>query len=342
MPWTIENPPAVAKNWTKEEQRKCVIAANAVLKRGGSDKDAVFACIAAAGKSKSDNIEAYITKRLTALSMAKMQRGKKKMPKPARPPSIRGLQLSYLRDVRRIVDVLKQLTKDYIITQLPAIIERAKALLQANDRMDTIADDVEEMLSFVRIQFMKTVSDEGIVRIVIKHGEEIDENNSVYFQKLYKSLVGVNALNNEPWMREKMAMFTKQNVSLIKSIPDTYFSRIEGTITRGVMEGALASDIASDIAYEYDVAYNRAKLIARDQVSKFNSSLTEARQKDIGVKKYRWSTSGDERVRPSHAEKDGNIYSWDEPPADTGHPGQDINCRCVAIAVFEDVEEIEE
>jgi len=52
MPWTVSNPPAVAKNWTDAEQAKCVSAANATLASGGSDSDAIHACIAAAGKSK--------------------------------------------------------------------------------------------------------------------------------------------------------------------------------------------------------------------------------------------------------------------------------------------------
>lgn len=52
MPWTDDNPPAVAKNWTPDEIHRCVRAANATLARGKSDQDAVFACIHAAGKSK--------------------------------------------------------------------------------------------------------------------------------------------------------------------------------------------------------------------------------------------------------------------------------------------------
>lgn len=51
MPWTIVNPPPPAKNWTKPQKQKCVAAANAVLRDGGSDQEAVFACIHAAGKS---------------------------------------------------------------------------------------------------------------------------------------------------------------------------------------------------------------------------------------------------------------------------------------------------
>ena len=51
MPWTVNNPPNCAKNWTDSEKAKCVNAANAVLQGGGSDEEAIYACIRAAGKS---------------------------------------------------------------------------------------------------------------------------------------------------------------------------------------------------------------------------------------------------------------------------------------------------
>lgn len=53
MPWTVKNPPPPAKNWTEEEKEKCTKAANAVLRDGGSEEDAIYACIHAAGKSKT-------------------------------------------------------------------------------------------------------------------------------------------------------------------------------------------------------------------------------------------------------------------------------------------------
>ncbi len=52
MPWSVDNPPDCAKNWTSLEKRRCVAAANAALKDGKSEEDAIFACIHAAGKSK--------------------------------------------------------------------------------------------------------------------------------------------------------------------------------------------------------------------------------------------------------------------------------------------------
>ncbi|WP_442872598.1 phage minor head protein [Cognatishimia sp. SS12] len=40
-------------------------------------------------------------------------------------------------------------------------------------------------------------------------------------------------------------------------------------------------------------------------------------------------TRRDSRVRPSHAENDGRVFEWNDPPA-TGHPGDDYGCRCTA------------
>jgi len=40
----------VAKNWSADEIHKCVLAANAALDEGASDEEAIYACIAAAGR----------------------------------------------------------------------------------------------------------------------------------------------------------------------------------------------------------------------------------------------------------------------------------------------------
>jgi hypothetical protein len=48
-------------------------------------------------------------------------------------------------------------------------------------------------------------------------------------------------------------------------------------------------------------------------------------------KRYIWRTVGDGKVRSSHAEREGEVFSWDNPP-DGGHPGEAPNCRCWAEA----------
>lgn len=44
---------------------------------------------------------------------------------------------------------------------------------------------------------------------------------------------------------------------------------------------------------------------------------------------YIWRTRRDGKVRSSHAEREGQIFSWDDPP-EGGHPGEDYGCRCTA------------
>ena len=56
MPYSYpDNIPTIAKNWTIDEQKRCTAAAQAVLEEGKPDAEAsaIFACIAAAGKSKA-------------------------------------------------------------------------------------------------------------------------------------------------------------------------------------------------------------------------------------------------------------------------------------------------
>ena len=48
---------------------------------------------------------------------------------------------------------------------------------------------------------------------------------------------------------------------------------------------------------------------------------------------YIWITQGDERVRTSHAERDGGIFDAANPP-EGGNPGDDYNCRCQAVPVW--------
>jgi SPP1 gp7 family putative phage head morphogenesis protein len=124
------------------------------------------------------------------------------------------------------------------------------------------------------------------------------------------------------------------NVNLIKTIAPQYFDQVQNTVFIALQQGQRWESIVEDIQHIGDVSYSRAKLIARDQTSKTNGAINEARQRDLGIDSYRWITSNDERVRETHAAHEGNIYRWDDPPEDTGHPGFDYNCRCLAAPII--------
>lgn len=86
------------------------------------------------------------------------------------------------------------------------------------------------------------------------------------------------------------------------------------------------------IESEWGVSSNKARFLARQETSLFFSNLQLDRAGRAGVRRYRWSTSHDSRVRNDHKELQGQIISLDNPPIvdkRTGrraHAGEDYNC----------------
>jgi SPP1 gp7 family putative phage head morphogenesis protein len=167
----------------------------------------------------------------------------------------------------------------------------------------------------------------------------VDTVNQQDAETLQRSIQQAYGLDITPVLRAQniqptLTLAQRANVNLIKSIPSQYFDRLNTVVLTGVQQGQRYTDIAADVKNLYGVTDSRAKLIARDQTSKTNAAITEARQTDLGIEEYVWMTAGDERVRPTHEDNDGKTFRWDDPPAETGHPGHDINCRCVAVPVI--------
>lgn len=131
-----------------------------------------------------------------------------------------------------------------------------------------------------------------------------------------------------------------ENVSLIQSIPLDAAKRVHRLTLRGLETGVRASEIASEIRRSGKVSSSRAMLIARTEVARTSSLLTESRAKQIGSEGYIWRTSRDEDVRHSHHLMEGKFVRWDSPPTlsdgTTTHAGQIYNCRCYPEPVIPD------
>ncbi|HHE8949886.1 TPA: phage minor head protein [Haemophilus influenzae] len=167
-----------------------------------------------------------------------------------------------------------------------------------------------------------------------------DAQNHAEVSTNLKNQTGIDLsayLRNSPNIAERVNALTAGNIQLIKSIRSQYLDKVQNTVMQAMVRGSLNKDLAAQVKDLGKTTEKRAMFIARDQSSKLNAALTQARHEEVGIKKYMWSTSGDERVRESHAEKDGQIFEYANPPADTGHPGHDVNCRCVQIPVLDDV-----
>lgn len=182
----------------------------------------------------------------------------------------------------------------------------------------------------------RTSQAENIANGFVSRG---DAQNHAEVSTNLKNQTGIDLsayLRNNPNVVERVNELTVSNIQLIKSIRTQYLDKVQNAVMQAMVHGALNKDLGEQLKKLGKDAESRAMLIARDQSSKLNAALTRARHEEVGIKKYMWSTSGDERVRASHAEKDGQIFEYTNPPADTGHPGHDVNCRCVQIPVLDD------
>lgn len=184
----------------------------------------------------------------------------------------------------------------------------------------------------------RTSQAENIANGFVSRG---DVQNHAEVSTNLKNQTGIDLsayLRNSPNIVERVNELTVSNIQLIKSIRTQYLDKVQNAVMQAMIRGSLNKDLAAQIKDLGKTTEKRAMFIARDQSSKLNAALTQARHEEVGIKKYMWSASLDERVRESHAEKDGQIFEYSNPPADTGHPGHDFNCRCVQIPVFDEVQ----
>lgn len=167
------------------------------------------------------------------------------------------------------------------------------------------------------------------------------------WKRVVNKTLGINLLEDYysgDYYRTMLDRWVSDNVDLITSIKDNSLDKMKELVYTNYMEGRSTTDIVKKIQHQYGVDKRRARLIARDQTAKLNADITKSQQQDAGVSKYKWSSSRDRRVRKSHRELDGKVFSWDSPPETDGgrhcHPGEDYQCRCCALPIF-DLEELD-
>lgn len=259
------------------------------------------------------------------------------------------------REFKRLTNAYVKMLNAELKKELPAIMRE-----YSQSREDGIREDASR-------DFRKGLSD-AFLRVMERLDVKIEDfglrdraaaiarmtrNNSLReWKRAVHDTLGIDLLGDyysAEFYEQYLRQWIDQNVLKIKSIPNEMLDDMRDIIMDGYLKGRPIRDLQREIQEQYNVTKHKAQMLARDQVATLNSQLCQAQQRDAGVSKYRWSTSHDSRVRDCHAELDGKVFSWDDPPemwyetqsrgtVYTGrhcHPGEDYCCRCVAIPVFD-------
>lgn len=270
---------------------------------------------------------------------ARMKNKSRPLPKPPRIQPPLAVERDYQRDLLKMTHRLKEYVHALLIPHLERLVRDANLMkpqvLTSPIRQDAWTDDLNSFMSAVRLNFFRDYSDREIKFFADKAGMSVNDYSIKKQDQIMKRVLGTEVLSSEPWLKDQLSSFVISNTKLIQSIPDRTLQEIEGIAFRGISTGTRAEELAAEIEDRFSVSDSRARLIARDQVAKLNGQLDQLRQTNVGVEQYTWRTSLDERVRDSHREKEGKVFDWNDPPADTGHPGEDFQCRCYAEPVFQ-------
>jgi SPP1 gp7 family putative phage head morphogenesis protein len=236
----------------------------------------------------------------------------------------------YLTVIKPFLDLFDERMQRILIEQLPSLVASGKIITR-----DALSLDVDQTLDGIFAQLERAlqsiVTSFKLAKPVAEIGAQTSAHASLTVQRQIQSQVEVSLasqIGNVPGLADRIKFFTRENVGLIKSIPEQYLGEVESIVMRGIRTGANARDISADISARFDVADNRARLIADDQIGKFHGELRQARHKSLGIVSYKWRTRKDgNRVRATHRVREGKTFFYDKPPRD-GHPGQAVRCRC--------------
>jgi SPP1 gp7 family putative phage head morphogenesis protein len=253
-----------------------------------------------------------------------------------------AIAVAYYGELRAMVVFVHAYLAEHLA---PIFAEVAVKTDAARADAPSVAQRVREVVRNARLAFAAKFPTWKTTALLNRFATRAAGHQRIQLERQVRGTLGIDlGAVVDRGLQPAVSRFTKENVSLISTIPDQYLDEVQDTTLEGLRGGKRASELASDLEDRTGVAKSRAELIARDQIGKFHGELAKLRQANLGVESFRWRTMGDERVRDWHKDREGKPYSWAEGVPDDelegdggedGHfPGEAILCRCWPEAQF--------
>ncbi len=240
---------------------------------------------------------------------------------------------SITKEFRELGAKFDKSDKSWSLSNLPVHIQTAIA--DAENRYAKIKQQILDNLS---LSYENLSNDKARERLISQYDVIIKEMNQDFVNSV-KAISIPPKLT--PEMRTNIATEWGNNLDYyIKNWAEQNILKLREMVATNTYNGRRAEGLVKNIQDDFGVSRRKAKFLARQETSLLMTQIRQERYKDAGITKYKWSTSSDERVRPDHKLLEGTIQTWDNPPivnrqnGSRAHPGQDFNCRCVAIPVI--------
>lgn len=273
------------------------------------------------------------------------------------------LAASWSRKLRAEVERGFKLVRDRLFPVLKDDVERLDNAVRAD--IDDDADIINPVINEILKRYFGGMSSKDkpnlarysalvAKKLVQPVQKQVDRHHKTQFSRTFKRISGVDPLQFEPELAGLLKVAGDQNVNKIVTLNSGYFDSVRELTNQALRKGTSIKELSDDIVSLTETTKSRANLVAIDQVQKLNADLESQRQQNNGIKRYYWRTRQNARVRSKanskgtsdHAGLEGAALDWNFPPTtvlqgkrggERNHPGQDINCKCWAEPVIEDL-----
>ena len=246
------------------------------------------------------------------------------MRKPIVPQRI---ELDYARKLRKVATVVGLIIEHHTIIERNSKGDIVKLIIASGLQMAlrnyaTSLSPWAMAIANIMLKNVLKANDKFLLATSVKIAESLKEERNVN---------AIGAVANK---------LQSDQVTLITSLPIEAGERVQKIAQEFSTSGKRYDELADMIASSGDVTKSRANTIARTEVHKAYATMTQSRAQYVGANQYIWRTAGDEIVRESHAEMDGAICDYNNPPTlsdgETCNAGETYNCRCYAEPIIGD------
>ena len=194
-------------------------------------------------------------------------------------------------------------------------------------------------------KIMKQFDDDRIEDMVKNLLSKDNKKASVELYSAVEKKIGINAVSlmTSEGLSANMNALISETSQWAKKLRDETISNYTNNTLRDMAEGKSLDTIMEQFKGMEEKRKNHAKMVARTQISTFNSLSSKIRAQNLGITKGIWVTAKDERVRgnpsgkypnakPSHFWADGREFDLKEglkfPDGVYRFPGVSYMCRC--------------
>lgn len=243
-----------------------------------------------------------------------------------------------------MVELMSRIYENQVLRELNAT--TINKFADSTDQSGNYARAFKRLSVGVRKKLLRRFSNLRIERMAKEYLEQSDRETKEKLYKAVESKVGISAkeLAFKEGLSATRNALILETATWMQKLRDETLELYTANSLRMMTQGKGIGEIMGEFSKMKEKRKNHAKFTARNQINNFNSIMTKTRAQKIGIKKAIWRTAEDERVRPSHAWRNGKEFDLNEGlyssmDGKTLLPATDYQCRCTYELIFEDDDE---